>query len=160
VADEYAIEADGLVKEFGDTLAVDDVSFAVPRGSVLGLLGPNGAGKTTTVRMMTTLTRPTRGTARVAGHDVLEEYVGDLAAARRDLAGVRESLRGRDAPGEAFHHPSLVADWGLSYFDSEARIARRTMRRMAEAVPDGPDGSDWPDRSGDGSATEGDAPRP
>jgi len=62
---------------------------------------------------------------------MLEQYVADLATAHRDLADVRESLRGRDAPGEAFHHPSLVADWGLSYFDSETRIARRTMRRMA-----------------------------
>ena len=67
MTEEHAIEAIGLVKEFEETVAVDDVSFAVPRGSVLGLLGPNGAGKTTTVRMMTTLTRPTRGTARVAG---------------------------------------------------------------------------------------------
>ncbi|GAA6525442.1 ATP-binding cassette domain-containing protein [Intrasporangium sp. DVR] len=66
-----AIEAEHLVKRFGDVLAVDDVSFSVPQGSVLGLLGPNGAGKTTTVRMMTTLSRPTSGTARVAGHDVI-----------------------------------------------------------------------------------------
>ena len=68
-----AIEAEHLVKRFGDQTAVDDVSFAVPEGSVLGLLGPNGAGKTTTVRMMTTLAKPTSGTARVAGHDVLRE---------------------------------------------------------------------------------------
>ena len=95
---EHAIEADGLVKEFGETRAVDDVSFAVPRGSVLGLLGPNGAGKTTAVRMMTTLTRPTRGTARVAGHDVLKEP----AAVRRSMgltgqaATVDELLTGRE----------------------------------------------------------------
>jgi ABC-2 type transport system ATP-binding protein len=76
-----AIEADNLVKHFGETVAVDGVSFAVPEGTVLGLLGPNGAGKTTTVRMMTTLTKPTSGTARVAGHDVL-----------RDPAGVRRSM--------------------------------------------------------------------
>ncbi|MEO5831977.1 MAG: ATP-binding cassette domain-containing protein [Nakamurella sp.] len=65
-----AIEAINLVKDFGDKRAVDDVSFVVPQGTVLGLLGPNGAGKTTTVRMMTTLSPPTSGTARVAGHDV------------------------------------------------------------------------------------------
>ena len=93
-----AIEADNLVKHFGDTVAVDGVSFAVPRGSVLGLLGPNGAGKTTTVRMMTTLTTPTRGTARVNGHDVLKEP----DAVRRSMgltgqaATVDELLTGRE----------------------------------------------------------------
>ena len=94
----HAIEAEHLVKRFGDTLAVDDVSFVVPEGSVLGLLGPNGAGKTTTVRMMTTLTRPTSGTARVAGHDVLTEP----DAVRRSMgltgqsATVDELLTGRE----------------------------------------------------------------
>ncbi|MCY7399585.1 MAG: ATP-binding cassette domain-containing protein [Nocardioides sp.] len=93
-----AIEAEGLVKHFGETVAVDDVSFAVPEGSVLGLLGPNGAGKTTTVRMMTTLTRPTSGTGRVAGHDI----VTDSAAVRRSMgltgqaATVDELLTGRE----------------------------------------------------------------
>jgi ABC-2 type transport system ATP-binding protein len=93
-----AIEAEGLVKHFGDTAAVDGVSFVVPEGSVLGLLGPNGAGKTTTVRMMTTLTRPTAGTGRVAGHDI----IGDPAAVRRSMgltgqaATVDELLTGRE----------------------------------------------------------------
>ena len=68
-----AMEAEHLVKRFGDMTAVDDVSFSVPQGTVLGLLGPNGAGKTTTVRMMTTLSQPTSGSARVAGHDVVRE---------------------------------------------------------------------------------------
>ena len=68
-----AIEAIDLVKKFGDTVAVDGVSFVVPEGTVLGLLGPNGAGKTTTVRMLTTLSEPTSGTGRVAGHDILTE---------------------------------------------------------------------------------------
>ena len=68
-----AVEAVDLVKKFGDTVAVDGVSFVVPEGTVLGLLGPNGAGKTTTVRMLTTLSIPTSGTGRVAGHDVLTE---------------------------------------------------------------------------------------
>ncbi|HET6693625.1 MAG TPA: ATP-binding cassette domain-containing protein [Pedococcus sp.] len=94
----HAIEAEHLVKSFGDTLAVDDVSFVVPEGSVLGLLGPNGAGKTTTVRMMTTLTRPTSGTARVAGHDVLTEP--DAVRSSMGLTGqaatVDELLTGRE----------------------------------------------------------------
>jgi ABC-2 type transport system ATP-binding protein len=93
-----AIEAEHLVKRFGDQTAVDDVSFGVPQGSVLGLLGPNGAGKTTAVRMMTTLTTPTSGTARVAGHDVLRE----ADAVRRSMgltgqaATVDELLTGRE----------------------------------------------------------------
>ena len=93
-----AIEAEHLVKKFGDMTAVDDVSFSVPEGSVLGLLGPNGAGKTTTVRMMTTLATPTSGTARVAGHDVLREP----DAVRRSMgltgqaATVDELLTGRE----------------------------------------------------------------
>ncbi len=70
---QLAVEAVDLVKKFGDTVAVDGVSFVVPEGTVLGLLGPNGAGKTTTVRMLTTLSLPTSGTGRVAGHDILKE---------------------------------------------------------------------------------------
>jgi ABC-2 type transport system ATP-binding protein len=73
-----AVEAIDLVKKFGaegpdQTVAVDGVSFVVPPGTVLGMLGPNGAGKTTTVRMLTTLSRPTSGTGRVNGHDVVKE---------------------------------------------------------------------------------------
>lgn len=93
-----ALEAIGLVKRFGDFTAVDGVSFAAAAGSVLGMLGPNGAGKTTTVRMMTTLSRPTAGTARVAGFDVTE----DPDAVRRAMgltaqaATVDELLTGRE----------------------------------------------------------------
>jgi ABC-2 type transport system ATP-binding protein len=93
-----AIEAVNLVKHFGETVAVDDVSFEVAQGSVLGMLGPNGAGKTTTVRMMTTLSPPTSGTARVAGHDAISEP----DAVRRSMgltgqaATVDELLTGRE----------------------------------------------------------------
>lgn len=95
---DWAIEAIGLVKRFGDFTAVDGVSFRVPRGSVLGLLGPNGAGKTTTVRMMTTLSPPTEGTARIAGYDVRENPI----EVRRNMgltgqaATVDEILTGRE----------------------------------------------------------------
>ena len=76
-----AIEVDGLTKRFGDFVAVDHVSFHVEEGEIFGLLGPNGAGKTTLIRMLTTLTPPTEGSARVAGHDV-----------RKDANGVRNSI--------------------------------------------------------------------
>ena len=64
-----------LSKRFGPILAVDDVSFTVQRGEVLGLLGPNGAGKSTTMKMVTGFLAPTSGTAVVCGHDVTEEPV-------------------------------------------------------------------------------------
>ena len=67
---DFAIEATGLVKRFGDFKAVDDLDLTVPRGTVVSLLGPNGAGKTTTVRMLATLLRPDGGSARVNGYDV------------------------------------------------------------------------------------------
>jgi ABC-2 type transport system ATP-binding protein len=68
-----SIEVERLTKRFGKLTAVDAVSFTVQEGEVFGLLGPNGAGKTTLIRMLTTLTPPTSGSARVAGHDVVKE---------------------------------------------------------------------------------------
>ncbi|HEY3603691.1 MAG TPA: ATP-binding cassette domain-containing protein [Sporichthyaceae bacterium] len=73
---DLAIEAYGLVKRYGETLALTGVDLSVPRGRVCGLLGPNGAGKTTAVRILTTLTAPTAGTARVAGIDVVADPIG------------------------------------------------------------------------------------
>lgn len=64
------IEAKNLTKRYGDAVVVDGVSFAVPEGQVFGYLGRNGSGKTTTVRMLTTLTHPTAGSATVAGFDL------------------------------------------------------------------------------------------
>jgi ABC-2 type transport system ATP-binding protein len=68
-----AVEVRNLRKTFGDFEAVRDVSFDVARGEIFGFLGPNGAGKTTTINMLCTLARPTSGSARVAGHDVVTE---------------------------------------------------------------------------------------
>jgi ABC-2 type transport system ATP-binding protein len=80
----HAIEAEGLVKAYGDVQALAGLSLAVPAGTIFGLLGPNGAGKSTTVRILTTLSRPDAGAARVAGHDVL----ADPAAVRRAIGSV------------------------------------------------------------------------
>ncbi|MEU5181044.1 ATP-binding cassette domain-containing protein [Streptomyces longwoodensis] len=96
-----AIYAEGLVKTFGDVKALGGVDLDVPEGTVLGLLGPNGAGKTTTVRCLTTLLRPDRGRALVAGIDVLKDPVrvrrsiglsGQFAAVDEYLTG-RENLQ-------------------------------------------------------------------
>ncbi|WP_319005264.1 ATP-binding cassette domain-containing protein [Gordonia sp. WA4-43] len=95
---EIAIEAVGLRKSFKDFVAVDGVSFRVPKGSIVALLGPNGAGKTTTVNMLCTLLKPDDGTAMVAGHDVVK----DAAGVRRSVmltgqfAALDEGLTGRE----------------------------------------------------------------
>lgn len=68
-----AIEVCGLTKRYGDTLAVDDLSFAVERGELFALLGVNGAGKTTTIRMLTGLTKPDAGDARLMGRSLRTE---------------------------------------------------------------------------------------
>ncbi len=69
----WAVQVDGLVKEYGQVRAVAGVTFAVRAGEFFALLGPNGAGKTTTLRVLTTLARPTAGRALVAGADVVQE---------------------------------------------------------------------------------------
>src|SRR6266550_6260305 len=67
------IKVEGLTKRYARTLAVDDISFEVEKGQIVGFLGPNGAGKTTTMRILTCFLPPTSGTAQVAGFDVLEQ---------------------------------------------------------------------------------------
>ncbi|MFF8368935.1 ATP-binding cassette domain-containing protein [Streptomyces lydicus] len=93
-----AIYAEGLVKTFGDVRALDGVDLDVPEGTVLGMLGPNGAGKTTAVRVLTTLLRPDRGTARVAGIDVLAhpDKVRRSIGLSGQFAAVDEYLTGRE----------------------------------------------------------------
>jgi ABC-2 type transport system ATP-binding protein len=80
------IEIEHLTKRFGHFTAVDDVSFTVSRGEVLGFLGPNGAGKSTTMRMLAGFMAPTSGTARICGHDVQDDGI----AARRLLGFLPE----------------------------------------------------------------------
>ena len=133
---EPAIVAEGLVKCFGDVEAVRGVSFAVPEGKVLGLLGPNGAGKTTVVRMLTTLARPDRGTARVLGLDVREQAqrVRGLIGLAGQYAAIDENLTGREnlrLVGKLTHLPAgeigARADELLERF-SLAHAANRVAR--------------------------------
>ena len=93
---QCAIQAEGLVKRFGDTTALDGVDLEVPAGTVLGVLGPNGSGKTTAVRVLATLLRADAGQALVGGYDVAAEPVavraligltGQYASVDEDLTG-------------------------------------------------------------------------
>lgn len=81
------IVAEQLTKAYGRFLAVDNISFAVPKGMVVGFLGPNGAGKTTTIRMLTCFMPPTSGTASVAGFDVFH----DSLSVRKNLGYLPEN---------------------------------------------------------------------
>jgi len=91
-----AIEAEHLVKRFGDILALNDLSFTVGEGEIYGLIGPNGAGKTTALRIVGTILKPTSGTVRAFDIDVVKEpskvreiisYLPEEAGAYRNLSG-------------------------------------------------------------------------
>ncbi|MFD0902478.1 ATP-binding cassette domain-containing protein [Actinomadura sediminis] len=115
----YAIQAEGLVKRFGDTQALAGVSLTAQAGTVLGVLGPNGAGKTTTTRILATLIEPTEGSARVGGFDVVQEAhkVRQLIGLTGQYAGVDEMLTGTE-------NLVLIARLlGMSRRDSKARAA-------------------------------------
>jgi ABC-2 type transport system ATP-binding protein len=98
---DTAILVEGLVKRFGDVVALAGIDFQVPTGTVFGLLGPNGAGKTTAIRILTTILPPDGGHAEVLGHDVVRDpdgvryrigLAGQYAAVDPNLTG-RENLR-------------------------------------------------------------------
>jgi ABC-2 type transport system ATP-binding protein len=116
------IEIAGLTKRFGSFTAVDNVTFEVARGEVLGFLGPNGAGKSTTMRMLAGFMIPTAGTARICGHDVQTDGV----AARRALGFLPEG-----APT----YPEMTAT-GFLNFCAKVRgyTGRDLARRVAHAV--------------------------
>jgi ABC-2 type transport system ATP-binding protein len=118
---DLAIEACGLVKRYGDTLALDGLDLAVPAGTVCGLLGPNGAGKTTAVRILSTLLRLDGGSARVAGFDV--------ASQAREVR-FRVGLTGqKDAVEDA-----LTGRQNLEMFGRLFHLSPRVARRRADEL--------------------------
>ncbi|MGH3675338.1 MAG: ATP-binding cassette domain-containing protein [Mycobacterium sp.] len=95
---DNAIELDAVTKSFGAQQALRGVSFSAPAGSVLGVLGPNGAGKTTTINILSTLIRPTSGSASVAGFDVVKQAkrVRASIGLTGQFAAIDELLTGRE----------------------------------------------------------------
>lgn len=114
------IECENLTKRFGDFLAVDNVNLHVAAGEVLALLGPNGAGKTTSVRMMTSILRPSGGTARIAGYDVVAhpEAVRARVGVLTEQHGLYERMK------------------GLEYLDFFGRIYHLSKREREERALD------------------------
>jgi ABC-2 type transport system ATP-binding protein len=102
------VEARGLVKRYGDVVALDGLDLAIAEGTVLGVLGPNGAGKTTAVSILTTLLKPDAGTAMVAGADVVASpgEVRSRIGLSGQYAAVDEHLTGYenlDMIGRLYH---------------------------------------------------------
>ena len=116
----HILEADNLVKKYGDHVAVAGVSFDVEEGEVFGLLGPNGAGKTTTISMLTGVLEPTSGTARIAGHDLLTEP--------RDVKRVNGLV-----PQDLALYPTLSGRTNLQFF---GRIYGLHGKELAQRVDD------------------------
>lgn len=96
VAGGLAVEARDLIKDFGETRAVDGVSLAVPTGSIYGLLGPNGAGKTTTLRMLLGIIEPSSGMRRVLGHERPLDAAPDIGYLPEER-GLYPAMHARDA---------------------------------------------------------------
>jgi ABC-2 type transport system ATP-binding protein len=121
----YAVQVENLTKKFGEFTAVNSVSFSVKNGEMFGLLGPNGAGKTTLIRMLTTLTPTTSGTARVGGHDV-----------RNDPDGVRQSIG--VIPQALTSDPELTAEENLlihaKLYGVPAKRRPSLLRELLQAV--------------------------
>lgn len=116
------LELEHIKKYYATQKAVDDISFTIESGSIFGLLGPNGAGKTTLIRMLATILTPTSGTARINGHDILQEpekvraSIGYLTG----TAGIYERLTVREM---------LVYFADLYGMTTEAKV-----RRIAEVI--------------------------
>ncbi|MFK7957468.1 MAG: ATP-binding cassette domain-containing protein [Lysobacterales bacterium] len=127
------IEVNAIGKRFGKVEAVADVSFSAPDGAITGLLGPNGAGKSTTLRVLYTVLRPDRGSARVDGFDV-----------------VSHSLQARKATGALPHgsgpYPRLSARENVRYFGKLNGMSGAPLERRIDELADMLEMNDFLDR--------------
>jgi ABC-2 type transport system ATP-binding protein len=110
-----------LTKAFGDFVAVDDISFDVKKGEIFGLLGPNGAGKSTTMRVLTTLSRPTKGTATIGGYDVVKND-----SKVRELVGIVSE--------KMIMYDRLTARENLLFFGSLFNIPRDALEKRIDEL--------------------------
>ncbi len=151
------IEVSNLSRRYGNRDAVVDLTFQIPAGEIVGFLGPNGAGKTTTLRMLTGYLPPSAGTARVAGHDVLEnsmrvrEHIGYLPESvplYRDLTVAAyldfiATLKGMPRAGRREHIQEIVESCGLTdvYARRIGALSRGYRQRtgLAQALINHPD---------------------
>jgi ABC-2 type transport system ATP-binding protein len=128
-----AIHTDRLRMQFGEFVAVENVSFEVAEGENFGLLGPNGAGKSTLIRMLTTLLQPSGGTAHVAGHDVRQAP----DAVRRAIGVIPQALTS---------DPDLTAAENLHFYARLYSIPSAARRRMVDELLASVDLLPWRDK--------------
>ncbi len=119
MANESIIQVDHLTKMFKKFTAVDDISFDVKKGEIFGLLGPNGAGKSTTLRMLSTLSRPTKGTATIGGYDTVKNDTD----VRKLIGIVSEKM---------IIYNRLTAKENLSFFGSLFNIQKDTLNKRID----------------------------
>ena len=143
---KYVIEVDNLSRRFGTFVAVDQVSFKISPGEIVGYLGPNGSGKTTTIRMLLGLLQPTSGTASVLGYDIVQDpeeirsrvgYMSQRFALYDDLT-VHENLRfygGVYGIGDPAQITATLAKVGL--VGNEDTLASALFHRLATATGPG-----------------------
>lgn len=116
---ENIIEVKNLTKKFRDFIAVDSISFNVKKGEILGFLGPNGAGKSTTIRMLTTLTRPTAGTAIINGFDIIKSP----AEVRKHIGLVAEKI---------ILYDHLTANENLQFFGRLFNLSKELIKERSD----------------------------
>jgi ABC-2 type transport system ATP-binding protein len=133
----YAIEATGLVKQFGKKRAVDGVSLKIEKGTVYAILGPNGAGKTTTVRMLATLLQPDAGHAHILGRDLVQQadavrqlisLTGQFASLDEDLTGMENLIMIARLIGYTRKKAKVRAEELLGAFDLEGAAKRQVKK--------------------------------
>ncbi|MDR3394275.1 MAG: ATP-binding cassette domain-containing protein [Parasulfuritortus sp.] len=136
-AHELAIETSHLTRRFGDFTAIDQLNLSVPYGGIFGLLGPNGAGKSTLIKMLTTLMKPSEGSARVAGFDIVQApgevrkrigYVPQLLSADGALTGVENLMLSAKLYGIPGAEQKQRVDEALHYMglsDSARQLVKR-----------------------------------
>ncbi len=120
---QLIVEARNLVKKYGDFVAVNEVSFTIEEGQIFGLLGPNGAGKSTTISMLTCLFPPSNGSARVGGHDIVQD-----ADQVKQLIGV--------VPQDLALYPSLSARDNLTFFGEMFGLGGKELKQRVNEVLD------------------------
>ncbi len=116
-----SIEVENLTKKFGQLIAVNHASFYVERGEVFGLLGPNGAGKSTLIRMLCTLLRPTEGSAKVAGFDIIKQ----ASQVRKHIGLVTEKL---------ILYDRLTAEENLTLFGRLNHLPQQTIKERIDRL--------------------------